>query len=152
MVQPGTGYSSRGGIYRDEQFAPQSGETFTSQADEPSADLDFKEIVERLVVQNLNRGSGHEAEFLPVSQPFGIVVLSLADDHGFAGAELGDSLQIAAEKLAGPRRDRMPVRVFERLAEVVRDRLFEPRRDGVFQRLRLGIHLAPIELQHLREE
>ena len=39
-----------------------------------------------------------------------------------------------------------------RLAEVCREGPFQPRGDGVLQRLGLGVHLAPVEPEHLREE
>ena len=46
----------------------------------------------------------------------------------------------------------MAVRVFERLAEVGRDGLLQARRDGVFQRLGLGVHLAPVEAEDARQK
>ena len=50
------------------------------------------------------------------------------------------------------RRDGMAVRVFERFAEEGGERLFHARRDGVFQRLGLGVHLAPVEAEHARQQ
>ena len=46
----------------------------------------------------------------------------------------------------------MAVRVFDRLAEVGRDGLLQPGRNGVFERLGLRVHLAPVEPQNASEE
>src|SRR5438034_457914 len=63
-------------VPRLDQLAAQSREPLTSQADQPARHLDFEEIVERLVMEDLNRGTGRKPEFAPVPKSGGIVVLS----------------------------------------------------------------------------
>ena len=46
----------------------------------------------------------------------------------------------------------MPVRVLHRFPQMGRDRLFEPRRNGVLQRIGFRINFAPIEAEHARQK
>jgi len=80
-------------------------------------------------------------------QPVGLVVLHLADHRRVAGGKIRQFPQVAPGQFALRRRNRVAVRVFQRLAEVLRQRLFEARGDRVFQRLRLGVHFAPIQAE-----
>src|SRR5262249_54329650 len=46
----------------------------------------------------------------------------------------------------------MAMRIVERLPQMSGQGLFEPRRDGVLQRLGFGVDFAPIQTEHTREE
>ena len=58
----------------------------------------------------------------------------------------------AIHRLGGAEVMVSPVDIAARLAEVHGDGLFEARRNGVFQGLRLGVHLAPVEAEDAREK
>src|SRR5207245_8444081 len=80
-------------VPRLDQLAAQSREPLASEADQPARHLDFEEIVERLVMENLNRGTGREPELAPVPKSGRIVVLSLTDAQRLPGAEVGEALE-----------------------------------------------------------
>src|SRR6516225_4014213 len=116
------------------------------------ADTHAENIVERLMAHEGDGDSGHQAKTLPAAKPIRTVVLRLANDDALAGSKLVQRLQIALRQVAVRRRNRMAVRIFKRLAKVVRNRLLEPRRDRVLQRLGLGVNFAPVEPEHAREK
>src|SRR5262245_31617160 len=110
-----------------DQFAQQAHEPLAAQRYDPLADLQLIKIVERLASQEQDRRARHQAQRLPVTQPFGAVVARLADDDALAGLERVEPLQLPpVREGALARRDGMAVRVLERLAEVGGDGLLQP--------------------------
>ena len=134
------------------RFATQPRQPLAAELDAPAAHFDFKQIVERLVTPNCDGSSRRQAMVLPVPQPDGVFVLHFANDDRRARGKLAQVAQLAPNQLARRGRNRVPVWVFDRLAEIGRQRLFEARGNGMLQRLRLGIDFAPIETENARQE
>src|SRR5262245_1761844 len=116
------------------------------------ADLKMKKIVERLEAEYANAGAGSQTQSLPAAQAVGIVVLHFANDNALAGGELIQRQQISASQIALRGRNQMSMRIFERFSKVPGKGLFQPRRNGMFQGVGLGVHFAPIQSQNTRQK
>ncbi len=81
-----------------------------------------------------------------------MIVLGFANDDRLAGTEVRQPLQFSLGEVPLARRDRVAVRIFQRLAQVLGEGLLEPGRNGMLQCVGLDVHFAPIEPQHLREK
>ena len=108
-------------------------------------DANLKEIVQRLKTDDLHGGPWRQSKQLPTPESVWIFVLYFADDDALAGLELRQRQELTMSQCAFARRDRMAMRVFERLTQMGGDGLLHARRDGVFQCLSFGIDLAPIQ-------
>src|SRR5579875_254196 len=100
----------------------------------------------------VDNSTWRQTERVPAAQTFGAVILDFADNGALAGAECVQRAQIAAGDGSLTGWNRMPVRVFQRLAQMSSDGLFQTRRNSVFQRLGLGIDLAPVQAKHTRQQ
>src|SRR5579884_1008208 len=99
-------------------LAAQAGQPFPAEGDDLIADAQLKQAVERAVADEVHDRAGGQAERPPAPEPFGAVVLDLADQDALAGAAVGQGAQLAAGDDALGGRDGVAVRVFERFAEV----------------------------------
>ena len=138
-------------VARD-QLAAQAGKAFAADVNDLGTDAQVEDVVERLMTDEADRGAGNQPEALPVAQAVGIVVLHLADNDTLADTKLMQGLQITLGKMAVRRRDRVPMGVFERFAEVGSQRLLQTRGNGVLEGVGLGIDLAPVQAQDARKK
>src|SRR2546421_3671195 len=123
-------------------FGQQAGQSLGGQSENLAAHLDVEGAIEGLVADDGDGSARQKAEVRPTPQARRIVVLYLADHQALTDLEGMQGSKITAGQSAFSRWNGMPVRVFKRLAEVAGDRLFQPRRDGVLQRLGFRIDLA----------
>ena len=133
-------------------FAPKPGQPFAAESERASVQREFEDVVERLKGNDVNDGTGHEAERLPMSQSGGVVVLHFADGNAVSFAKIAEPFQLAMFEVAIRTGNWMAMRVFDRFAEVGSNGGFEAWRDCVFERFRFGVHFAPIETEHASEE
>src|ERR1700682_2087929 len=94
-------------------LAEQSGQSGAAHGNGGAADFDLKQVVERLMTDDMHDGAGRQAEGAPAAQPFGVVVLRLADNDAVAGPEIAERPELSLFQHAFARRDGMAVRVFE---------------------------------------
>ncbi len=89
---------------------------------------------------------------MPAAQALGAVVLHFANQRTLAGSESVQRLKVAPRQLAFGSGDGVAVGIFVGLAQMSGDGLLQPGRDGMFERLGLGIDLAPIQAKHARQK
>src|SRR5579884_314778 len=100
----------------------------------------------------MNDGTRRQTECAPTPQTLGTVIPYLTNDGALAGTKFMQRTQITTSDGALARWDGMAVRIFERFAQVSGDGLLQTRRNGVLQRLGLGIDFAPIQAKHARQQ
>src|SRR6516165_10184831 len=97
---------SRPALFR-RRLAGNAGEAFAAHGAGLVPDAEVEQIVERLVVEDVDDGAGHQAEVAPAAEALRLVVLHLADDDALAGGELAQGFQGALLQAALGRGDGM---------------------------------------------
>jgi hypothetical protein len=87
-----------------------------------------------------------------MAQPGWVVVLCFTNSNGLPGTKFTQPAEISMLQLTSAGGDWVAVRIFQRLAEVLRYGLFQARRNGMLEGLGFRIHLAPIEPQDARQK
>src|SRR5215213_5292153 len=96
-------------------LAPQPRQPLAPELYDGAGNADLEQVVHLVVLQDVDVRARRKAQGSPAAQPGRVVVGDLADDDAVARPQVGQALQVAVPQLPAGRRDRVPVRVLERL-------------------------------------
>lgn len=134
------------------QFPQNACQAIPPQAQDILTDTQFVEIIKRLMAQEQRRGAWQQSQFLPTSEPIRMLIWHFSNQNMLTRLKRGEGLERTLLKFSISAGNKVTMRIFERLTQKLGHCLLQTRRDGMFQRLSLGINLAPIDLKNLMEE
>ena len=108
-------------------FAEQTRKALAAHLNRFAADLNFEQIVQRLIVDDPNLGAGNQPELLPTAKTGGVVILSFPNDDRLAGPKVLERLELATIELSLARGNGMAVGIVQGLTQMRRQGLLQSR-------------------------